>query len=504
VKARLLLALVICALVMPTPARADGTPANDVALEIKALAARISEVRANPSLDQDARLADLIAFASRNQRLFLMYAVLRRQYVVVVSAEDIAAARPPSLAGIEQARTDMQTGASPSASGTSSVVTKGSAPSYFSAAVEQGALLASGDGVTTTFRGNVMGVLDLLGSGGYVTSYQDDGGAAKVARRVSFSFTLNNTSTLDDDASGIAQRLGDLRDRLEQFSVHVVVGRNRRDPRNADNRTALRTLMDTRGQDVLRTFEDALGELQVSDAYDEWVTESVRELKTVPLPFLEGALVRRLNVLSDVLANTDPDFEAHALQALTAYSAFLRARDRTLETIESQPIYAVEFVRRRNAGAPDLSTYRFIAEAQKGRWDLTFNAAYTGYDTSSEGGGSLLHDVQFSAGADRPLGDRNLRGQSSSVLGNAVLTFAFLYERLEHPGAISLGNATLTAPSGNLFLGQVQLTLPMSGGVKLPLSLSMSNRTELLDEKQIRAHVGFTFNFNAVAAALLR
>jgi hypothetical protein len=90
------------------------------------------------------------------------------------------------------------------------------------------------------------------------------------------------------------------------------------------------------------------------------------------------------------------------------------------------------------------------------------------------------------------------------VLGNAVLTFAFLYERLEHPGAISLGNATLTAPSGNLFLGQVQLTLPMSGGVKLPLSLSMSNRTELLDEKQIRAHVGFTFNFNAVAAALLR
>jgi len=39
-------------------------------------------------------------------------------------------------------------------------------------------------------------------------------------------------------------------------------------------------------------------------------------------------------------------------------------------------------------------------------------------------------------------------------------------------------------------------------GMKIPLSLSFSNRTELLDEKVIRANIGVTFNFNTVAASL--
>jgi hypothetical protein len=41
-----------------------------------------------------------------------------------------------------------------------------------------------------------------------------------------------------------------------------------------------------------------------------------------------------------------------------------------------------------------------------------------------------------------------------------------------------------------------------NSGVKLPLSVSWSNRSELLDEAQVRANIGFTFTFDAVASLL--
>jgi len=494
---------------VPSGAGATGTAAGDVALEIQNIVASIRQIRSEPSLDQDDKLKAVISFAQTKQRFFLIYAILHNQWGVVVSAADVAAATAPNLAAVEQARTDMQSGASPSASGTSSLIAKASAPSFFAAAVEQGALLESTDSLTTTFHGNLMGLLDLLGSGGYVRSYADDGGLAKFSRRISFAFTLKNASSINADAidsgpiAAVQRQIADLDERLEQYSVRAVVGKNRRDPRDEDNRTALRALMDTKGQAVLAALDDALGDLQLSDEYDQWRDESARELKAVPLPFLDGALIKRLNILSDLAAKLVPQFETKALEAYKAYAAFLSARSTVLEHIEARPVVAVEYVRRRKAVDPDLSTYRLIAEGQKGRWDLSLNASYTGYDNRSDGGGAIAHDFQIGAEADRPLGDRNSRGQSNSPLGNAVLAFAFLYERLQNPGTITFAGRSIAAPSGNLYIGQVKVTLPMNdSGLKIPLSLSFSNRTELLDEKEIRANLGFTFNFNAVAAAL--
>jgi hypothetical protein len=39
-------------------------------------------------------------------------------------------------------------------------------------------------------------------------------------------------------------------------------------------------------------------------------------------------------------------------------------------------------------------------------------------------------------------------------------------------------------------------------GVKVPLSISYANRTELLREKSIRAHLGFTFDLDVLASAV--
>jgi hypothetical protein len=41
-------------------------------------------------------------------------------------------------------------------------------------------------------------------------------------------------------------------------------------------------------------------------------------------------------------------------------------------------------------------------------------------------------------------------------------------------------------------------------GVKIPLSLSYANRTELLKEKDVRGHVGVTFDMDVLSSVVRR
>ena len=493
-------------LLWPAASDAQTEPARDVALEVKRLAGEIRDILAEPSLDQDARIGRKIAFASTRQRFFLIYAILRDQWGIVVTPGEVAAATEPDLAKVELARTDVQPGASASASGSSSLISKGSGPSSFAAAVETGGLLKSANGTSTTFQGNLIGIFDTMSSKGYLAAYEDRA-VTRFLRRFSFSFTLKNSdpeAAAADDVgpASIAARIEDVNRRLEQYSVRAIVGRNRRDPRDEGNVTALRKMMDTQGQAVLAALDDALEELQVSDGYDEWVSESVKELKAAPGPFFEGVLIKRLNLLADLANSKVESFPDAAIRAYQAYAAFLSARDTVLENMEKKKLFAVEFVRTREALDAGRSTARFIGEGKKGRWDLTMNASYTA-DDSGTGSSVRFRDAQLGAEAARPLGDRLSRGQPNGPNGNPVLSFGFLYERLADAATVTFGSHALPAPPGNLYIGQLRLTLPVGkSGVKVPLSVSFSNRNELIVEKQLRGHIGFTFNFDALASAV--
>jgi hypothetical protein len=51
----------------------------------------------------------------------------------------------------------------------------------------------------------------------------------------------------------------------------------------------------------------------------------------------------------------------------------------------------------------------------------------------------------------------------------------------------------------------VKLTIPMPGvlaGLKIPLSVTFANRTELIDEKEIRGNVGFTLDLSKLQNSL--
>ncbi len=67
------------------------------------------------------------------------------------------------------------------------------------------------------------------------------------------------------------------------------------------------------------------------------------------------------------------------------------------------------------------------------------------------------------------------------------------------------GGAVGTALKGNIYVVQLKLTVPVKeSGIKVPLSITASNRSELIKEKDVRASFGVTFDLDALVGGLFR
>ncbi len=70
---------------------------------------------------------------------------------------------------------------------------------------------------------------------------------------------------------------------------------------------------------------------------------------------------------------------------------------------------------------------------------------------------------------------------------------------------VTFGGHQFAVEKGRIHVGQAKLTIPMKGSaIKIPLSVSFANRTELLKEKNVRGHIGLTFDLDVLAAAVRR
>ncbi len=103
--------------------------------------------------------------------------------------------KPTYLVAAEEERTDKQIGAGPQANGTTSLVVKGSAPTFLGIAVENGALAQSISGSTITFRGNPVGILQALANKGYLQSFEqsENNTFLRILKPFSFSFSFDTS-----------------------------------------------------------------------------------------------------------------------------------------------------------------------------------------------------------------------------------------------------------------------------------------------------------------------
>ncbi len=76
------------------------------------------------------------------------------------------------------------------------------------------------------------------------------------------------------------------------------------------------------------------------------------------------------------------------------------------------------------------------------------------------------------------------------VDGRVLLEPGFLSRTISR----KMGDQTINKP-GNIGVFQVKYSIPVgSSGVQIPISFTASNRTELVNEKDVRGNIGITFD----------
>jgi hypothetical protein len=124
---------------------------------------------------------------------------------------------------------------------------------------------------------------------------------------------------------------------------------------------------------------------------------------------------------------------------------------------------------------------------------LTGNVAATFYIGDVPAAADTLRDIQGAVQLDIPFGD-------PEGIGRYVFSVS---TKIQHmPDDLVAGAGTLfPGTKGTVALGQMKLTIPVRGSAaKIPLSVTLANRTELIAEKKVfaRAQVGFSYDLDAV------
>lgn len=405
----------------------------------------------------------------------------------------LARAKPTAtdIQAIEGARTDKQVGtASSTGSGTTSLTTKGSVPSILGLAVENGAITQSQSGTTITFDANPIGIMKALGNHGFIQSYSDDTPTTRFLRRLSFDVSFDtNRGNSNGTFTGDAQQ-------VSSFDAHADI-RNKRDPRNPAYQKGWSTLIGTSERGAAIDENKIVLFFSTDPVLHSWLLSAQEALITAAPANVQSTVQNQLADLSklplpDKMAKLIDDYGSQML-------AFLSNRDALLKAAANGSIISVDYTDNRQVQSPDLSTFKLIAATSfmNGKADVTANASATILNTLPAGMNlNRLHDVQFSAQADIPLGQ-------IQQIGSFVLTFSGLYERLLDNNFAQGTGMLVPNTEGDMAVGQLKLTIPVKGtGVNVPISVTFANRTDLIKESDVRANFGVTFDLDTLFSKL--
>jgi hypothetical protein len=423
-----------------------------------------------------------------------------------------------NLRPIEGARTDKQLGAPAATAGSTSLVSKAAVPRILAFAVEHGAATETADATSATVRGTAIGWLELLRRQG-LPSAGDGGRTERYLRRISYSFTFNAAPTPAaateerPDREAIDAHIDKNQRQLTAYSVRLSL-LDQRDPRRPDNRGSGQALLRVAGREV-QAATSIMDPVVTTTTYREWLNETKLALST-PSPMLRAELERvlydRLEELRRIMVREIPDFDSGVARFVAATMAFDTARAAWFQQMQQRFVLAAELVRTRPPSEAGTSTYRLIGEGRVGRTslDLTVNVAFTRQDAGmalvpepvdTEG----WRDIQLGLQAELPLGKRPSITDEAAGVGRPALAFEYLSRKLFDTAVVTFAGHDFSVEPGWIHALQARVTIPMKGsGVKIPLSVSVSNRTELLKEKNVRGHIGLTFDLDVLASAVRR
>jgi hypothetical protein len=181
--------------------------------------------------------------------------------------------------------------------------------------------------------------------------------------------------------------------------------------------------------------------------------------------------------------------------------------------IAAPPVLTAEYDWNRPSSAPSNSVFRVIFQKTYKPLTVTVNGAASIYDEPQPNvpGAGRLRDTQFAAELAHPFA---VTLPASSAATNFTLSGAF-YDQYQSspailnvtPGAPVDGVTFVNLPStasqvygttGNIYVWQLKLTAGGGSAVTVPLSVTYSNRTELITNPTWKAQIGVSYDFDSL------
>lgn len=412
-----------------------------------------------------------------------------------------------------EARGQKQLGAVPNSKGSTSLAMKGLAPKILGLAVETGAVTRDVDGTSLTFRATPAGVIKALQNKGLIQMHTEYAGSTwqRYASRVSVA------ASFDASKGPSAPAFAADTHQLTNWSVRAEIV-NQRDPAGYPTLWRDRLQAGAPYRAALKAVNDQLSgwaeyqnwETQLRDAAKRTVDDPLAADKN-----LSAAAGRFRSLLENALPRLEklPNLHADALKALDAYVAQLTSLQSAIDDVYAfaakGSLLTFDWSTARDTSLPDLYTATVVWEHALGaarKTDLTVNAALNFYKRRPEPGVDQFKSFDLTLQLQHPLGDLPL-------LPSATVALAARYSRLPNDTVAAApaaeGTATSTgvgtALKGDIGVVQLKLTIPVKdSGIKVPLSITASNRTELIKEKDVRASFGLTFDLDSLVGGLFR
>lgn len=438
------------------------------------------------------------------------------------------------LGEVEALRMNKLVGASSGVSGTTSLVSRVAAPAVLGFGVEYGGILQQTNGTVTTLRGNLLG-LSRLAMGEQQFRYcpaidpKSCTPASRWLRTVSGSISFDRLDTANSETTEVQPADGTPPTVAQLFSSgsrmaawglrwDLTPSNNLDDPKYVSAwRAAIGDLRKApQSAQLLKAISDlfqpyTLPNPDGSDSiYLVWKQQTTNLL--IPLvgnkALFKQTLERQLDDLINQLSKADPQFPAKIVTLNRAFSNYFQVRDELIQKAQTHKL-ALEYTNQHPRSQPFFSNLRFIYSHQpsKSQTLFTLNAGLTWYHQTPTGlDVGKLRDVQVSGQLDRRLGQ-------VPHFGYAVFTLAGYFQYLQSDSVVLLGPAntapgtgiilpgtaaTILGTKGAIGVAQAKLSIPVGNTMKIPFSVTWSNRTELITEKDIRAQVGITLDFDSL------
>jgi hypothetical protein len=438
-----------------------------------------------------------------------------------------------------------QNGTSAGTGGSTSLTTKGLTSKLLSVASEYGALTQSTSNDTTTVQGTLAGVpLALMQKGAMTecstrllaltpcihqnllkwmsqTSYSVSFATLASSAVTTGSTTSSTTSTAASATSSTSTAGG-----VNAYSFKAVL------VQGALSKSAYSDA-DTQIASVAAVAEvqAAQGALNANEAstaaFVPFLKAQAAALRVTAATGNRAAVVAQWRALGDQLVNVlgvpvtvTPDAAAsspvlqNAVKLAIAYTSYLGAEDAVglAKMLAVPPVLSVEFDQNRPTSAPENSVFRVIFQKTVKQVTVTVNGAASIYDSAQPNvpGAGRLRDSQFAAEVAHPF-TLSIPGATTT---NFTVSGAF-YDQYQSspailnvtPGAPVDGVTFVNLPStatqvygttGNIAVGQLKLTAGGGSAVTVPLSVTYSNRAELIAKPTWKAQIGVSYDFDSL------